>query len=112
MTLKTWSGPAGWKESLSRSTTICIADDDVGAGGFDEKPWWICLAQTGPERTLRTDLPGRRLLLSQNEAMKFVRYLLDYNLLGIDMEAQKVWIVEPPKPKRVGKKSKVSRRKR
>ena len=60
MALKTWSGSKDWCQALSESTTICMTDDDVGAG---EKPWWIYLAQTEDTPPVSTNLPGKFLLL-------------------------------------------------
>ena len=84
MALKTWDGDTGgWRTALSPSTTVCMTDDDVGAGET-KKPWWIYLAQTEDPPPVRTGLPGKHLLLSQDEAVALVRYLLQSGLVEFD----------------------------
>ena len=91
MALKTWDGDtSGWKHPLSDSTTVCIADDDVGADA--SKPWWIYLAQTVDPPPVRTRLPGKHVLLSQDEALALVVYLLDSELLELDEKSRTVAI--------------------
>jgi hypothetical protein len=42
--LKTWDGiRTGYREQLSASTTVCIADNDVGFG--HDRRLWLCLVQ-------------------------------------------------------------------
>ena len=81
MILKTFDGEGGLQQALSESTTVSIADHNVGAG---EKPWWILLAQTSDPPAVRTTLPGRHLLLSQEEVRALVLYLLNFGLLEFD----------------------------
>ena len=73
----------GQGQSLSPSTTVCLADDDVGAG---KKPLWLYLAQTGERPPVRTRLQGEHLLLSHDEAVALVRYLLESSLVEFDEE--------------------------
>jgi len=91
MVLKTCDGEAGLKQALSESTTVCIADNNVGAG---EKPWWILLAQTSDPPPVRTALPGRHLLLSQEEIRQLVLYLLNFGFLEFDAELRTISIAK------------------
>ena len=82
MALKTWDGDTtGWKQALSPSTTVCVADDDVGCGA---KPLWVYLAQTKEPPPVRTGLPGKHLLLSRDEVLTLFTYLLNSNLVVFD----------------------------
>ena len=87
MPLKTWDRSNDWCDQLSPSTTVCIADTDVGAGS---KPWWIYVAQT-THRPIRTNLSGKfNVLLTEEEARGLVQYLLDMNLLVLNVRYQLV----------------------
>jgi hypothetical protein len=80
----------GWLRPLSRTTTITIADSDIGAA--HKKPWNIFFAQKGDLPLVGTNLPGRHFLLSQREVCNLVQHLLDSGLLTLDFEKQKVFI--------------------
>jgi hypothetical protein len=55
--LKTWDGiRTGQREQLSASTTVCIADNDVGFG--PNKRLWFYLVQT-LTRPVRASLRGK-----------------------------------------------------
>jgi hypothetical protein len=91
MILKTSDGEGGMKHALSESTTVCIADNHVGAGS---KPWWILLAQTSNPPPVRTTLPGRHVLLSQDEIRELVLYLLNFGFLEFDAKLRTISIVK------------------
>ena len=91
MILKTWDGEAGLRRALSDSTMVSIADANVGAG---EKPWWILLAQTSDPPPLNTTLPGRHLLLSQEETRELALFLLNSGLLEFDAKARTIVIAK------------------
>ncbi len=82
MALRTWDS-SNWKQALSPSITVGVADDDVGAG---RKPLWICLVQTEDRPPVGTGLSGKQLLLSEDEAAALVGYLLESNLVVLDEE--------------------------
>ena len=88
-TLNTWDGEGGLRQALSESTTVCIADHKVGGG---EKPWWILLAQTSDSLPVRTTLPGRHLLLSQEEVRALALFLLNFGLLEFDATSRTIAI--------------------
>jgi hypothetical protein len=66
------------------------ADTDVGAG---RRPWFIFLSQSRKTPQVRITPRGKKdLLLTAREARALVQYLLDSNLLELDVERGKVRI--------------------
>jgi hypothetical protein len=84
--LKTWDGiRTAVREQLSASTTVCIADNDVGFG--PSQRMWFYLVQT-LTHPVRSSLRGKyHVLLSRTEARRLLLYL-DRTLGTLESEEQ------------------------
>jgi hypothetical protein len=78
--LKAWDSPA-WKRPLSRTLTVSRIDEDIPTEEqtAQRKPWLIALTRdpTHAERDVEGLPPGHSLVLSTNEVLALVHYLME-----------------------------------